>query len=290
MNTVDGVAAPRQTSLFFLNNLRNIWLGIAIPKAYFATEKAVINENHANKDSFIDVQVPVAEAESKVEDEELNKIKIEEIVEPDTVNRESFVNVGATSIVESVINEADKPAVEEDHIKEPFVDVIGLKDGLKEDAPAPPSPADEKIEEPFEEVKVEEDVEENPILDILGNSSLVKKIIKKGVKDQRPKNGQICTISFKTRLDEEIIEDKLSYQFILGDADVVPALDIAVSLMNLNEECELKSEPRHAYGDKGDAELKIPANATLMFNVTLEKIENFPDLKILDTIERLSIA
>jgi hypothetical protein len=29
-------------------------------------------------------------------------------------------------------------------------------------------------------------------------------------------------------------------------------LDIGVSLMNLNEECELKSESRHAFGEKGE--------------------------------------
>lgn len=250
----------------------------------------------ANKDSFIHLnasidETKVADEQSKVEEE--SKKVVDENTRDDDANRESFISVLTESVSlkceESADNQENKAtsnvAEEENSSKEPFVDVIGLKEGL-EDAQKSPT------EEPFEEVKVEEEVEleEDPILDILGNSSLIKKILKKGAKDQRPKNGQICTISYKTRLEDKIIEDKSSYQFILGDADVVPALDIGVSLMNLNEECELKSESRHAFGEKGDVELKIPPNATLEFNIILEKIENPLDLKTLDTIERLSIA
>jgi hypothetical protein len=184
-----------------------------------------------NKDSFIHLNAPidetkVADEKSKVE-EEAKKV-FDETTRDDDANRESFISVLTESVSlkceESADNQENKAtnnvAVEEHSSKEPFVDVIGLKEGL-EDAQKSPT------EEPFEEVKVEEEeeeveLEEDPILDILGNSSLIKKILKKGAKDQRPKNGQICTISYKTRLEDKIIEDKSSYQFILGDADVVP--------------------------------------------------------------------
>ncbi len=185
----------------------------------------------ANKDSFIDLnasidETKVADEQSKVEEvEEESKKVVDENTHDDDANRESFISVQPVSVecVESADNQENKATsnvVEEEHSsKEPFVDVIGLKEGL-EDAQKSPT------EEPFEEVKVEEEEEvepeEDPILDILGNSSLIKKILKKGAKDQRPKNGQICSISYTTRLEDKIIEDKSSYQFILGDADVVP--------------------------------------------------------------------
>ena len=41
VNTVDGLADPSQTSLFFLNNM---WLGVVMLKVNFPPKKAVINE------------------------------------------------------------------------------------------------------------------------------------------------------------------------------------------------------------------------------------------------------
>jgi FKBP-type peptidyl-prolyl cis-trans isomerase len=88
--------------------------------------------------------------------------------------------------------------------------------------------------------------------DMLGNGSLTKRVIHFGDESKRPLNGQICTISYTARLENgSIVERQDDYQFIIGDGDVVPALDMAVSLVELNEEWEIISESRHAYGEKG---------------------------------------
>ena len=172
-----------------------------------------------------------------------------------------------------------------------FLEELGDSVEIKEVAVKTES-NEEVVVEPKETVVEEKPVEVDPILDILGNGSLVKKLLKSGESDKRPKNGQICKISYQLRLKsnmDEIIEDNPSHELILGDGDVVPALDIAISLMDLNEECELKSEARHAYGEKGELP-KIPPNATLIYNLKLLKFEFPPEMKCLETIERLSLA
>jgi FKBP-type peptidyl-prolyl cis-trans isomerase 2 len=85
----------------------------------------------------------------------------------------------------------------------------------------------EEIKEAENEVLVDETPLENPILDVLGNGSLIKRVLKRGEREKRPKNGQICRISYQMRLASnlnEVVEDNLSFEFILGDGDVVPGL------------------------------------------------------------------
>ena len=52
-------------------------------------------------------------------------------------------------------------------------------------------------------------------------------------------------------LDGVEVERSEDLNFILDDGDVVPAINISVALMELNEEAEIKCDPRHAYGPKG---------------------------------------
>ncbi len=131
-----------------------------------------------------------------------------------------------------------------------------------------------KINANLVESETNSDDNSSNFLDILGNGSLTKSIIHKGIENNRPRTGQICTITYTGKLeDHTVVENKENFQFILGDGDVVPgmlcalimsssnshklpnqlfeAFDIGVSLMNLNEECDLCAEPRHAYDTKG---------------------------------------
>jgi hypothetical protein len=109
--------------------------------------------------------------------------------------------------------------------------------------------------------------------ELLGNRSLLKKILDYGDIDindvdesNRPERGQMCTIDYEAFLvktnenddgnDHEIDESKTvekndNYSFILGDGDVVSAIDMAVAVMNKNEKCEVIAEARHHYGKNG---------------------------------------
>lgn len=49
-------------------------------------------------------------------------------------------------------------------------------------------------------------------------------------------------------------------------------LDLALGLMNVGEKCELKIQPRLAYGSKG-LEPKVPPEATVCYTVELVSVE-----------------
>jgi FK506-binding protein 8 len=84
----------------------------------------------------------------------------------------------------------------------------------------------------------------------------MKKILQYGDGDDfssRPKNGQVCVIYYDAFLYEtsKLVEHEADYSFILGDGDVISAIDLVVSLMTVNEKCEIITEARHAYGSIG---------------------------------------
>jgi len=142
----------------------------------------------------------------------------------------------------------------------------------------------------------------------LGNDTLQKRIIQYGdeetqYKQSRPQNGQMVTISYKAFIKEsnEIVEDNEDLTFILGDSDVMPAIDVVVSLMDKNEICEVIAEARHAYGQIGKKLppktqttntlfIEIPANATLFLRIHLKSFTDVTDMNQMKPVERLSLA
>lgn len=101
--------------------------------------------------------------------------------------------------------------------------------------------------------KLEDEIYEKP----LGGDSLLKKITQYGEelngRDYRPSTGQMCTISYEACLKDSstVVEKNDELSFILGDGDVISAIDLVVSLMAKNEKCEVVTEARHAYGSIG---------------------------------------
>ena len=219
-----------------------------------SVEESKVEESHPEestdehvKDSFVEIKPPAEESKA----EESHSVDAS-----DEHAKESFVDLKSPAE-----DEAPKltNAPEEEHTHDSFVDVKSANEGIDKEVfeeDLNKSPVVERtmtvsglnvlseevenntnnnvtasegnvedIKEPFEEIKVEE--EEDPVLDILGNGTLVKKVLKRGELDKRAKNGQICTISYKLRLEsnlEEIIEEQISFQFVLGDGDVVPGI------------------------------------------------------------------
>jgi len=99
---------------------------------------------------------------------------------------------------------------------------------------------------------------ENEIWELpLGGESLKKKITQYGEeimgRDYRPNRSQMCTISYTASLKDtsEVVEQNDELSFILGDGDVISAIDLVVSLMSKNEKCDVITEARHAYGSLG---------------------------------------
>ncbi len=127
----------------------------------------------------------------------------------------------------------------------------------------PTSFSQEEEKEELKSSKPKRNLSEETYLKLLGNESLMKKIIQYGVEDDepnaRPRSGQMVTVSFEAYLkhnfeDEatrKLVDHDDRLTFILGDGDVISGLDMVVSLMNRNERCEMIVEARHAYGMKG---------------------------------------
>lgn len=149
----------------------------------------------------------------------------------------------------------------------------------------------EKIEAVEPKRRLENEVFEKP----LGGDSLLKKITQYGEemmgRDWRPSSGQMCTISFEARIkgSEVVVEKNEELNFILGDGDVISAIDLVVSLMAKNEKCEMITEARHAYGTLGKKP-DIPAGATLCYNIHLKEFKDLTEFSLMEPVERLSLS
>lgn len=139
--------------------------------------------------------------------------------------------------------------------------------------------------------KLEDEEFEKP----LGGDSLLKKIVQYGEerngRDWRPSSGQMCIISYEAFIKDTqtSVEKNEDLSFILGDGDVVSAIDLVVSLMCKDEKCEVISEARHAYGTIGKKP-DIPSNASLFYKIHLKDFRDLTDLNSMDAVERLSLS
>ncbi|XP_061191968.1 peptidyl-prolyl cis-trans isomerase FKBP8-like [Saccostrea echinata] len=134
----------------------------------------------------------------------------------------------------------------------------------------------------------DEKKEEEEYLDILGNGSLKRKILKAAAPDgKRPMTSDVVTIKVEGKLkDETVVDVNESLTFVLGDGDVIQAWDLAVALMEEGQIIELQTEARFAYGEKG-RKPDIPPNSSVTYIIELIK-KGYPlDYDSMSATERL---
>uniref|UniRef100_A0A182WBQ0 peptidylprolyl isomerase n=1 Tax=Anopheles minimus TaxID=112268 RepID=A0A182WBQ0_9DIPT len=139
------------------------------------------------------------------------------------------------------------------------------------------------------EAKVSEGNEtDSESMDILGNGTLLKKVLKKGRSELRPESKDLVTISYTGRLDDgTVVEEHSNVVVQIDDVEVVQGLDMALKLMNEGEVAEVIVNPRFAYGEVGLKEpteldpvmRSVPANATITYTVTLESMREESDIE-----------
>ncbi|KAL4227971.1 Peptidyl-prolyl cis-trans isomerase fkbp8 [Mactra antiquata] len=130
---------------------------------------------------------------------------------------------------------------------------------------------------------------EDEFLDILGNGTLLKKILEVG-KGLRPMMGDQIIINVVKEIPElgkKFPAEDITY--ILGDGDVEQALDLAVALMNIGEVALIISGYKYMYGDLG-LEPDIPSQANFKLTVHLKCSNGFLDYSILDFATNFSYA
>ncbi|XP_075248801.1 uncharacterized protein LOC142341603 isoform X2 [Convolutriloba macropyga] len=95
--------------------------------------------------------------------------------------------------------------------------------------------------------------------DILGTGCLRRKILRRGYgEDTKPRKGEVVTVMYSlfTKQEEEgtnptTLVEETRLDFVLGDGDVIDALDLCVQLMEMNEQCIIESVARFAFGSTG---------------------------------------
>jgi len=118
----------------------------------------------------------------------------------------------------------------------------------------------------FEEIKITED------------GKLTKKIVKPGTGDQ-PKTGQVIEVHYTGTLTDgskfdSSVDRNTTFTFTLGTGEVIKGWDIGMATMKLGEKSIFTIHPDLGYGEGGSG--KIPANATLIFEVELLGFKDKP--------------
>lgn len=136
-----------------------------------------------------------------------------------------------------------------------------------------PSTSKQQDQEPKEEY-----------MDILGNGSLLKKVLQEGTGD-RPESRDIAVINFTGRLEDgTVVEEEKDMVVQIDDVEVVQGLDMTLKLMNVGERAEVIVDARFAYGEQGykneeNPERSVPANAKVTYTVELVSTKEEADLE-----------
>uniref|UniRef100_K1PHA7 peptidylprolyl isomerase n=2 Tax=Magallana gigas TaxID=29159 RepID=K1PHA7_MAGGI len=130
--------------------------------------------------------------------------------------------------------------------------------------------------------------EEEEYLDILGNGSLKRKILRAAAKNaKRPISSDLVTIKVEGKLEDGTKVDVYdSLSFVLGDGDVIQAWDLAVALMEEGQVIELQTDARFAYGEKG-RKPDIPPNSSIAYIIELVKKDYPMDYESMSAAEKL---
>lgn len=140
-----------------------------------------------------------------------------------------------------------------------------------------------------EEKRDKEDEKEEEYVDVLGNGTLLKKVLQKGSGD-RPMMGDKVTITWSKEIPElELSFPEEELTFILGDGDEVQAIDLCVALMYVNEVASIVAGYKYMYGELG-LEPDIPARANFKLTVHLKHTYGPLDYSSLTFHERFAEA
>lgn len=150
-----------------------------------------------------------------------------------------------------------------------------------------PTDQEQKLESAAD-ASAEESEPEPECMDILGNGTLLKKVLRKGHSALRPESKDLVMISYTGRLDDgTVVEEQSNIVVQIDDVEVVQGLDMALKLMNEGEVAEVIVNPRFAYGELGlkdptelDPVIRtVPPNATLTYTVTLVAMREERDIE-----------
>ncbi|KAL8197321.1 UNVERIFIED_CONTAM: hypothetical protein K2H54_020366 [Gekko kuhli] len=127
--------------------------------------------------------------------------------------------------------------------------------------------------------------------DLLEEKS-VRKLLVRGSRREgrRPQPGQEVAVNLLGLLEDgSLVERDPQLTFVPGQGDVPQALELGVLAMRLGEVALILTRPAYAYGHVG-RKPDVPKEAPLLYEVTLLRARDGPDLALLPAAERLSLG
>lgn len=148
---------------------------------------------------------------------------------------------------------------------------------------------EQEEQKPDKEESSPEALESEPeYMDVLGNGTLLKKVLTKGRSDIRPESKDIVVINYTGRLEDgTVVEEESNFVVQIDDVEVVQGLDMALKLMNEGEVAEVVVNARFAYGELGikdpaendPVKKSVPPNATITYTAELVSINEEGDVE-----------
>ncbi|EDV27050.1 uncharacterized protein TRIADDRAFT_63767 [Trichoplax adhaerens] len=127
-------------------------------------------------------------------------------------------------------------------------------------------------------------------VDVVGSGQLKKATLVAG-SGVAPKKGQLVTIKYSMHLSNAIVVlHDMESQFILGEGEVIPALDLVVALMNVGETVCVFANSRYGYAQYGSSKHNVPQDADLEFEVTLIDVSDGPNITNMTEDERIGLG
>ncbi|XP_026293651.1 FK506-binding protein 59 isoform X1 [Frankliniella occidentalis] len=116
------------------------------------------------------------------------------------------------------------------------------------------------------------------------NGGIIRTLITAGEGHSTPRNGAQVEVHLVGKYENKVFEDR-SLNFCLGegsDVGVVEGVEIALEKFKKAEKSRLKLKPEFAFGEAGKADVKVPSNAVVEYEVELKSFENEPEEWSLD--------
>lgn len=108
---------------------------------------------------------------------------------------------------------------------------------------------------------------------------------------KKPKDGTKVKISYVLSLATgEEIQRKGDFEFTVGEEEVHDTLEQCVTNLKKGEQAVFRVQPSYGYGEKGNEELKVPANAALVYDITLTDFTPERESYEMETAEKLSFS
>lgn len=121
-----------------------------------------------------------------------------------------------------------------------------------------------------------------------GDKSILKEMIEDGSDSEEANEGSTVNVTLVGKYDGKVFEEKTLTVIVDEDDDhLIPAIPIAIKTMKTNERCRIQVSPKYAYGNDGNKEKNIPADATVVYEITMNSMQRCKESWEMNDQERI---